>query len=138
MSRPVWHVVLLLPLLCTIPGFVAAQLVTTSPDSFTVRITEELRQVDPEAAGWFEQANAALLREDWETAAALYGKVRGAGSAFDTPILIQRVESSGCGGAITFQFLVVPAAGSLAVINGECSIATESLSWQRIKSLYRV
>jgi len=58
-------------------------------------------------------------------------------SDYDTPILIRREVSSGCGDESGFQFSVMSATGSIAVINGPCSVAAESTSWGRIKSLYR-
>ncbi len=59
------------------------------------------------------------------------------GSNYGTPILMQRVDDSGCAGVSTFRYFATPATGSMAVINGECSIAVESKSWGMIKELYR-
>jgi hypothetical protein len=56
---------------------------------------------------------------------------------YATPILIQREEVAGCSGEDIFRLSIVPATGSSAVINGPCSVAVESRSWDQIKSLYR-
>ncbi len=59
------------------------------------------------------------------------------GSNDDTPILIQRSDDSECAGVSAFRYFATPATGSMAVINGECSISVESKSWGMIKELYR-
>ncbi len=59
------------------------------------------------------------------------------GSNYDSPILIQRADDSGCADVSTFRYFATPATGSMAVINGECLLSVENKSWGMIKELYR-
>jgi hypothetical protein len=81
--------------------------------------------------GWIQYFSASVVP------ATTLRLEAGRGSNYDTPILIQREDGSGCAGVSTFRYFVTPATGSRAVINGECSTSVESKSWDRIKSLYR-